>query len=77
MAIAAILFAIVLHPTNLRIRSISADPVSWRIVGEAVSVYLGGLGMITGLYLGLVLLKTGIHIEGRDELGTLGADVGE
>ena len=67
MAVAAILFAAIPHPMDFRHFAFSGEPLVWRIIGEAISVYLGGLGIITALYLGLLLLSKGIRIEGRDE----------
>lgn len=77
MAIATIVFATILHPRDLHVFAFSGDPVRWRIVGEGISVYLGGLGMISGLYFGLVLLKKGISIEGRDEFAIPSDEIDE
>ncbi len=37
-----------------------------RIIGEALCIGAGGLGMVSGLLFGLFLVRTGVRIHGRD-----------
>ncbi|MGA2739866.1 MAG: hypothetical protein ABSG65_20800 [Bryobacteraceae bacterium] len=40
---------------------------SRKVVGEGLSLYFGGVGLVTGLYAGLFILRTGISIRMKDE----------
>jgi hypothetical protein len=39
-----------------------------KLFGEALSLYFGGVGLLIGLFLGLHILRKGLHIPGDEEL---------
>jgi hypothetical protein len=67
MAMASMVLATILQPARLRSFASDGDSLVWRILGESISVYFGGLGIVIALFVGLLLLKKGIIIEGRDD----------
>jgi DNA-binding winged helix-turn-helix (wHTH) protein len=46
------------------------QPVDYapKLFGEALSLYFGGIGLIIGLFIGLHILRKGLHIPGDEEL---------
>lgn len=39
-----------------------------KVFGEALSLYFGGIGLLIGLFLGLHILRKGLHIPSDEEL---------